>query len=151
MFCSRFFRPYIRDLSVLRWSRLSAGTNILRSVFWMQFFLLTVGSFLLTVELFYLQLTFLASLLTVGAFWLTILAFSAYNWSFLAYSGKVCLTRALRHCKQRSLTVSKKTPTVSKKTSPVPLGTNLQDGSAAHGPHQPTVFVHLMFLFSVRS
>ena len=34
--------------------------------------------------------------------------FFAYNWSFLAYSGKVRLIKALRHCKQRSLTVSKK-------------------------------------------
>ena len=45
-------------------------------------------------------------------------SFFAYNWSFLAYSGKLRLTRALRDCKQRSLTVSKKAPTVSKKTSP---------------------------------
>ena len=45
-----------------------------------------------------------AFLLTVGA--------------FLAYRGKVFLIRALRDCKQRSLTVSKKTPTVSKKASP---------------------------------
>ena len=47
-----------------------------------------------------------ASLLTVGAF-------------LLAYSGKVRLIRALRDCKPRSLTVNKKTPTVSKKTSPL--------------------------------
>ena len=50
------------------------------------------------------MLTVLALLLTVGA--------------FLAYSGKVHLIRALRDCKQRSLTVSKKAPTVSKKASP---------------------------------
>ena len=31
----------------------------------------------------------------------------------------MCLIRALRDCKQRSFTVSKKTPTVSKKTSPL--------------------------------
>ena len=50
-----------------------------------------------------------------GAFLLTIdnftlfaysVSFSAYSWSFFAYSGKVI--RALRDCKQRSLTVSKK-------------------------------------------
>ena len=81
-------------------------------------FLLTVGSFLLTVELFDLQLTILASLLTIGAFLLTVLAFFAYSWSFFAYSGKVLLIRALRDCKQRSLTVSEKAPTVSKKASP---------------------------------
>ena len=67
-------------------------------------FLLTVGSFLLTVELF---------LLTVDNF-----SFLTYNWSFFAYSGKVRLIRALRHCNQRSLTVSKKAPTVSEKLPP---------------------------------
>ena len=41
-----------------------------------------------------------------------------YSWSILAYSGKVHLIRALRDCKQRSLTVSKKAPTVSKKSFP---------------------------------
>ena len=40
-------------------------------------------------------------------------SFLAYSWSFLAYSG-----RALRDCKQRSLTVSKKAPTVSNKNFP---------------------------------
>ena len=45
-------------------------------------------------------------------------SFFTYSWSFLAYSGKVRLIRALRDCKQRSLTVSKKAPTVSKKASP---------------------------------
>ena len=35
-------------------------------------------------------------------------SFFTYNWSLLAYSGKVRLIRALRDCKQRSLTVSKK-------------------------------------------
>ena len=44
--------------------------------------------------------------------------FFACRWSFFAYSGKVLLIRALRDCKQRSLTVSKKAPTVSKKASP---------------------------------
>ena len=82
--------------------------------------MLTVGSFLLTVELSYLQLTTLALLLTVGAFLLTIDSFSfvTCSWSFFAYSGKVRLIRALRYCKQRSLTVSKKAPTVSRKASP---------------------------------
>ena len=81
-------------------------------------FLLTVGSFLLAVELFYLQLTIRAFLLIVGACLLTILAFFVYNWSFFAYNWKVCLIRALRDCKQRSLTVSEKAPIVSKKASP---------------------------------
>ena len=58
---------------------------------------------------FYLQLTMLVS---------HSCSFLAYRFSFLltigvffAYSGKVCLIRALRDCKQRSLTVSKKAPT----------------------------------------
>ena len=45
-------------------------------------------------------------------------SFLTYNWSFFAYSGKVRLIRALRDCKPRSSTVSKKAPTVSKKASP---------------------------------
>ena len=45
-------------------------------------------------------------------------SFFTYSWSFFAYSGKVRLIRALRDCKQRSLTVSKKTPTASSKASP---------------------------------
>ena len=45
-------------------------------------------------------------------------SFFTYSWSFFAYSGKLRLIRALRDCKQRSLTVSKKAPTVSKKASP---------------------------------
>ena len=49
---------------------------------------------------------------------LTILPFFfAHGWSFSAYSGKVCLIRALKDCRQRNLTVSKQAPTVSKKTS----------------------------------
>ena len=80
-------------------------------------FLLTVGSFLFTVALFYLQLAIVAFLLTVGAFLLTIFPFFAYSWSFFAYSGKVRPIRALRDCKPRSLTVSNKAPTVSKKDS----------------------------------
>ena len=70
------------------------------------------ASFLLTVDNF--------SFLTYNwsFFSLTVLTFFAYNCSFFAYSGKVRLIRALRDCEQRSLTVSKKTPTVSKKISP---------------------------------
>ena len=77
-------------------------------------YLLIIGSFLLTVELLCLQLTILAFLLTSLAF--------TYSWSSFAYNGKVRLIRALRDCKQRSLTVSKKAPTVSKKASPIPEG-----------------------------
>ena len=84
----------------------------------MRRFLLTVGSFLLTVELFYLQLTILAFLLTPGAFLLTVLASLLTIGAFFDYSGKVRLIRAWRDCKQRSLTVSKKAPTVSKKSFP---------------------------------
>ena len=39
-------------------------------------------------------------------------SFLTYSWSF-AYNGQVRQKRALRDCKQRSLTVSKKAPTVS--------------------------------------
>ena len=68
--------------------------------------MLTIRSFRLTVELFYLQLTILAFLLTIGAFSLPI--------QLLAYSEKVCLRSTSTDCKQRSSTVSKKTPAVSK-------------------------------------
>ena len=61
-------------------------------------------TFHLQLELFACILTFL---LTIGA-------------SF-AYSGKLRPIRALRDCKQRSSTVSKKTPTVSKQASPFML------------------------------
>ena len=47
------------------------------------------------------------------------LSFIDYSFSFFAYSGKVRLIRALRDCKQRSLTVSKRTPTVSKRATPI--------------------------------
>ena len=46
-------------------------------------------------------------------------SFSTYNVSFFGGGGEVRLIRALRDCKRRSLTVSKKTPTVSRKTSPI--------------------------------
>ena len=93
---------------------------------WMRLFLLTHGSFLLTVERF---------LLTIDHF-----SFSTYNWSFLAYSfsfltysnswsffaysWKVRQIKVLRDCKQRSLTVSKKAPTVSKKLPPKAILSN---------------------------
>ena len=67
---------------------------------------------------FYLQLTILAFLLTIGAFLLTTLAFFTCNWSLFAFSGKVHLIRALRDCKRRSLTVSKKARAASKKNFP---------------------------------
>ena len=58
-------------------------------------------SFLLTVDKF--------SFFTYNwSFFAYNLSFSTYNWSFFAYSGEARLIRALRDCKQRSLTVSKK-------------------------------------------
>ena len=45
--------------------------------------------------------------------------FFTYSWSFCAYTGKVRLRRALRDCKHRNLTVSKKTPSVRKKKFPL--------------------------------
>ena len=69
------------------------------------------GAFLLTVDNF----SFFAYSWSFFAY-----SFSSftYSWSFFAYNGKVCLIRTFRDCKQRSLTVSKKAPTVSKKASP---------------------------------
>ena len=69
------------------------------------------GAFLLTVDNFSF-FTYSWSFLAYSFSFLT------YSWSFFAYSGKLRLIRALRDCKQRSLTVSKKAPTVSKKASP---------------------------------
>ena len=84
-------------------------------------FLLTVGSFLLTVELFfYFQLTIVVSLLKARAFSLTSLAFFYLQSELFAYRGKVRMISASRDCKQRSLTVSKRAPTVSKKSFPRP-------------------------------
>ena len=62
-----------------------------------------------------------AFLLAVGnwSFFAYSFSFFTCNWSFFAYGGKVHLIRPLRDCKQRSLTVSKKAPTVSKKDSPL--------------------------------
>ena len=45
-------------------------------------------------------------------------SFFTYSWSFFASSGKVRLISALRDCKQRRSTVSKKASTVSKKAPP---------------------------------
>ena len=73
---------------------------------------------------FYLQLTILASLTYSWSFFAYSFSFFAYSWSFFAYSGKLRLIRTLKDCKQRSLTVSKKTPTVSKKASPARNGLN---------------------------
>ena len=69
------------------------------------------GAFLLTVDNF--------SFFTHSwSFFAYSYSFFTYSWSFFAYSGKVCLIRSLRDCKQRGSTVSKKTPTVSQKASP---------------------------------
>ena len=76
--------------------------------------------FCLQLEASCLQWSFL---LTVDNF-----SFFTYSWSFFALlylqlgaSGKVRLIRALRDCKQGSLTVSKKARNVSKKASPHPF------------------------------
>ena len=79
----------------------------------------TVGSFLLTVELFLLTVGNFSFFTYNWRFFAYNFTFLTYNWSFFAYSGKVLLIMALRDCKQRSLTVSKKTPTVSQKPSPI--------------------------------
>ena len=74
---------------------------------WMRLFCLQLEasclqwSFLLTVDNFSF-FTYNWSFVTYS------FSFFTYNWSFFAYCGKVCLIRALRDCKQRSLTVSKK-------------------------------------------
>ena len=79
------------------------------------------GAFLLTVDKF--------SFSTYSwSFFAYSFSFFAYSWAFFAYSRKVRLTRALRDCKQRSLTASKKAPTVSKNASPL---FSLTDGGPA--------------------
>ena len=70
------------------------------------------GAFLLTVDKFYLFFTYNWSFPAYSFSFLT------YSWSFFAYSAKVRLISALKDCKQRSLTVSKKAPTVSKNAFP---------------------------------
>ena len=82
-------------------------------------FLLAVGSFLLTVELFLLTVDNFSFFTYSWSFFAYSFSFLTYSWSIFAYSGKVRLIRALRDCKQRFLTVSKKAPTVSKKASPI--------------------------------
>ena len=70
------------------------------------------GAFLLTID----KLSFFTY---NWSFFAYNFSFFAYSWSLFAYNGKVRLIKALRDCKQRSLTVSKKAPTVSRKASPV--------------------------------
>ena len=70
------------------------------------------GAFLLTVDNF----SFFAY--SWSFFFTYSFSFFTYSWSFFAYSGEVCLISTLRDCKQRSLTVSKKAPIVSKKATP---------------------------------
>ena len=69
------------------------------------------GAFLLTVDNF----SFFAY---SWSFFAHSFSFLTHSWSSFAYSGKVHLIRALRDCKQRSLTVSKKAPTVSESATP---------------------------------
>ena len=70
------------------------------------------GAFLLTVDNF--------SFFTYSwSFFTYSFSFFNCNWSFFAYNGKVRLISALRDCKQRSLTESKKGPTGSKLSGPV--------------------------------
>ena len=94
-----------------------ARYNATKSGIWMRFFCLQFEasrlqwSFFLTVDNFSF-FTYSWSLFAYS------FSFSTYSWSFFAYSGKVRLIRALTHCKQRSLTVSKKALTVNKKASP---------------------------------
>ena len=59
------------------------------------------GAFLLTVDNF----SFFTCNWSIFAYSFSVFT---YSWSFFAYGGKVRLIRALRDCKQRSLTVSKK-------------------------------------------
>ena len=59
------------------------------------------------------------------------------SWRFFAYSGSVRLISALRDCKQRSLAVSERAPTVSQKSFPPPsLGAWLI--RLGNGCHLPT-------------
>ena len=81
-------------------------------------FLLTVGSFLLTVEFFLLTVDNFSFFTYSWSFFAYSCSFFAYSWSSFAYSKKVRLIGALKDCKQRSLTVSKNAPTVTKKASP---------------------------------
>ena len=72
------------------------------------------GAFLLAIDnfsFFYIQFDFFAYSFS----------FFTYSWSFFAYGGKVLLIRALRDCKQRSLTVSKEAETVSIRAFPLDI------------------------------
>ena len=80
-------------------------------------FVLTIGSFLPTAELFAYSCVLALVLLTVSAFLLTI-GLLCLQLSFFAYSGKVLLISTSTDCKQRSSTVSKTAPTLSKKNFP---------------------------------
>ena len=94
-----------------------AAVRVTRSCFWMQLFCLQLEGSCLQWSFFTYSWQF-----SVFAYSWTFSTYSfsffAYSWSFFAYSGKVRLIRTLRDCKQRSSTVSKKAPTVSKKASP---------------------------------
>ena len=85
--------------------------------------LLIIRSFLLTMELFLLTVVF-------GSFFTYSWSCVAYNFSsstctcsFFAYNGKLHLISTLTDGKQRSSTVSKEAPTVSKKDFPLSIDT----------------------------
>ena len=80
-------------------------------------FLLAIGSFPLTMVLIYLQLC-LRAFSYSWSFCAYSWSFLLTNWSFLALSGKVHLLRTSTDSKQQSSTVSKKTPSGSKKAFP---------------------------------
>ena len=88
--------------------------------------------FCLLLEASCLQWSFFSRTVDNFSFFTYSFSFSAYSWSFFVYSGKVRLIRAVRDCKQRSLNVSKKASTVSKKDSPCFVGSRLRN------PHPPT-------------
>ena len=85
-----------------------------------QLFLLAVGSFLLTAELLFFAYKCAWELICLLFEFLTLqfLLFCS-QLNFFAYSGEVCLRSTPTDCKQRSSTVSKKSPTVSNNASPI--------------------------------
>ena len=100
-------------------------------------FLLTVGSFLVAVELFFLLTVDNSSFSTYSwSFFAYSFSFFTYSWSCFAYSGKVRLIRALRGCKQRSLTISKQAPTVNKKASPELVLSSVGAGGELCSPYE---------------
>ena len=113
-------RTCFTRLRVYAWSKVRFGGSFIYVYvfFWMQLFCLQLEASCLQWSFFHLQLTIFAFLLAILAFFAYNFSFRAYNWSFFAYGEKVRLIRALRDCKQRSLTVSKKAPPVSKKSFP---------------------------------